>query len=238
MDGFAVGYNLIFPVILIGLLGVLCKRMPFGGVTSYQYYTIVTIPFCMIMAVITAAYAGKDDAYAKTAQRVLVTPISIRAIVWAKIISCGIVIFLCSILVYIGAAFATGMNLKKLGMIGILFLALAFTVASVGTWIGLGMKNFLVLKNIMNIPIAVSAILGGTFFRIGTFHKVGNAILNLSPIRWINRSMFLFLYEEQRGLLWSVIIVLLLLGGVSAMLAVRSFKKGEYCNGELPGYEK
>lgn len=237
-DGFAVGYNLIFPIIMIGLLGLLCKKNSYGGISSYQYYAVVMIPFCMIMAVVTAAYAGKDDAYVKTAQRILVTPVSVRAIVWVKIISCSIVIFLCSMLVYAGACVFVKFDIRSIGLAGLLYLALAFAVAAIGTLIGLGMKNFMILKNILNIPIVLWAILGGTFFQIGTFHAWGNLLLNLSPVHWINRSLFMLLYEKDDSLLLRVVIALAAAGGICSVLAVKTFKKGEYMNGDLPGYEE
>lgn len=237
-DGFAVGYNLIFPAVMIGLLGILCKKLFYGGISSYQYYTVVMIPFCTIMALITAAYAGKDDAYAKTAERVLLTPISTKAIVWSKVVSCGLVFFLCGVLVYGIAGFLVGLEIRSMGWVSILFLALSFAVSAIGTLIGLGMKNFLVLKNVLNIPIAVFAILGGTFFRIGTFSRVGNFVLNLSPIRWINRSLFQLLFEGDQMLLLYAAGVLMIVGGVCAVLAVKTFQKGEYMNGSMPGYEE
>ena len=235
-DGFAIGYNLIFPLLMIGLLGVLCRKFSYGGITSYQYYTVVMIPFCIVMAVVTAAYAGKDDAYAKTAQRVLMTPVSVKDIVLVKVISCTLAVFLCSIVVYAVSSTLVGLAVTSIGAVGLLFLTLSFAVAALGTLIGLGMKNFLVLKNVINIPIALFAILGGTFFRIGTFHKVGDCVLSLSPLRWINRSLFMLLYDGNSMLLWKTSVVLIVFGVVCTLFGIAAFQKGEYMNGDLPSY--
>ena len=76
-DGFAVGYNVIFPLLMIWLMGLLCKGIyQTEMITSYQYYGVVTVPFCIFLSMITAVYAGKDDAYANTADRILVAPVS------------------------------------------------------------------------------------------------------------------------------------------------------------------
>ncbi len=237
-DGFAVGYNLIFPLVMIGLLGFLCKKISYGGISGFQYYTVTMIPFCIMMAIITAAYAGKDDAYAKTAERILLAPVSRGVIVWSKVISCSMVIYLCSILVYHGICILTATGADTIGFIRILFLSLSFAIAAIGTLIGLGMKNFLLLKNIINIPIVLFAILGGTFFRIGTMDALGNAVLNLSPMRWVNRSIFQLLYGKSNELLLYVSGTMLIVGIISTFLAIMTFKKGEYMNGSLPGYEE
>ncbi|MDO5573238.1 MAG: ABC transporter permease [bacterium] len=237
-DGFAVGYNILFPAIMIGLLGVLCRNFSHGGISSYQYYSIVTIPFCIVMALITAAYAGKDDAYAKTAERVLLSPISKGSIVAAKILSCTLVIFFSSIVTYIGAALLTGIGMTGVGWISYLFLMISFVTAALGICIGLGMKNFLVVKNIINLPICLFGIMGGAFFPLGTLHPTEAAVMNLSPLRWINKSIFLMLYDGQSILIVRICIILLIVGILCSLLAVTVFKKEEYCNGSLPGYEE
>ncbi|MBQ6886149.1 MAG: ABC transporter permease [Lachnospiraceae bacterium] len=237
-DGFVVGYNMIFPIIMIVLLGGLCRNNFYGGITSYQYYTVVMIPFSIVMAMITASYAGKDDAYAKTAERILLTPVSSKAIVIAKVLSCSMAIFLCSIPVYFGAALVTGIETDNTFYVIMLFLTLSFAITALGTVIGLGMKNFLRIKNIMNIPIILFAIMGGTFFRIGSTQQTENILLNLSPLRWINRCLFLLLFDGNVTLLIEVSIVLFALGLVFTMIAIYTFKKGEYMYGNLSGYEK
>lgn len=237
-DGFAVGYNIFFPILMIGILGVLSMHFPHGSISSYAYYTVVTIPFCIVMAIITAAYACKDDAYADTAERVLLSPVSVSVIVAVKVLSCTLTIFVCSILTYTGAAIITGIGVQGIWKIALLFLSLCYATAAAGTWIGLGMKNFMTIKNVMNVPISVFAICGGVFFPLGTFHKVGEIILCSSPFTWINRSIFLLLYDKQQDLLMCVSVICVCLGMICSIGAIKTFQKGEYCNGSLPGYEK
>ena len=238
-DGFAVGYNIIFPVIMIFLLGTLCKGLYKGEVTSYQYYSIVMIPFCILMGIVTVAYAGKDDAYAKVAQRVLISPITKEAIVMSKVISCTIVFSICSLLVYgITSFFFPAHNGKSIVAIGILLLSISFFISAIGTVIGLGMKNFLSMKNIMTIPICIFAILGGTFFPMGSFQTDIQILVNSSPITWINRSLFLSIYDQNQGLVSRISVILILAGMVCVFIAVKTFRKEEYIYGDLPNYEK
>ena len=86
-DGFTIGYNIIFPTLLISILGMLTKNQFGDVITSYQYYTIVIIPFCACMALITAAYAGKEEAYAKTA--VQSCSVSVTALLLSYVASYG-----------------------------------------------------------------------------------------------------------------------------------------------------
>lgn len=237
-DGFVLGYNIIFPSVLIALLGVLGRNSSYGGITSYQYYGVVMIPFCIVMAVITVAYAGKDDAFAKTAERILISPVTAKMLVIVKIISCSVAIFLYSIILYIAVSLIIGFPLKYLIYIGILFLTLSFSIAAIGTYISVGMNNFIFVKNIINIPIMIFAVLGGTFFRIGTLNPVAAFALNLSPLRWINRCMFMLLYDNSNLLCIKIILISMAVGIIFTYVAIFRFKKGEYIDGNLPSYEK
>jgi len=101
MDGFSLGYHLILPVCLTLLLAFITKNIYPSEMNSYQYYTITIVLYCTLLSMITAAYAGKEDAYHNTAVRLLASPISDACIVISKIISSTITYFLCSIIAFL-----------------------------------------------------------------------------------------------------------------------------------------
>lgn len=238
-DGFATGYNMVFPILMIWLLGFLCKNMFSGEITGYQYYAVVLPPYCILMAVITAAYAGKDDAYAKTAERVLAAPVSKWVIVITKVIAETLVFTACTYLVLAGSVIIWKLPIgDSLLYLCLLYFSVSLLTAAVGTYIGLGMKNFLAVKNLINLPLGIFAIAGGCFFRIGTLSPTGQLLLNLSPLTWINRSIFLTLYDANHTPVLGCSLCLGLIGAGFTVLAAMTFKKEEYCNGELPSYEK
>lgn len=239
MDGFAVGYQIIFPLIMIGLLGVLCRGFFEGDITSYHYYGIVTIPFCTALGMITAAYAGKDDAYAKTAQRVLVSPIRVHILVISKVVSCTIVFSMCSLLVMVLSMMVWNIPLQNNWKeMSLLFVSLSFFISAVGTMIGLGMKRFLVVKNLISVPICYAAVVAGTFFRVGTLHKGFGFIQKMSPLTWLNRSIFMMIYDGKTHLLWQVSLLMLGIGVAIMWFTTKLFNQEEYMYGDLPSYEK
>lgn len=239
-DGFAVGYNVIFPLLMIWLLGSLFKGSFSGGeVTGYQYYGVVMVPFCIMLSVITAAYAGKDDAYAKTADRILIAPISNAAIVCSKILAETIVFAMCSFIVLlVSLALWDVCDMKNIGAFFLGYSTISFVTACVGTYLGLGMKDFLRLKNVLNIPVLIFAVLGGCFYSFGTVHRELQFLMDLSPLKWINRSLFLTVYDNNYWLLYVTCTVMIVVGVIFMSLAIVLFKREEYGNGELPGYEE
>ncbi|MFA9377434.1 MAG: ABC transporter permease [Lachnotalea sp.] len=239
-DGFSVGYNIIFPLIMIWLLGLICKEMfSKESITSYQYYGVVLVPFSMFMAIVTAAYGGKDDAYANTAERILVAPVSVIIIVVSKIIAQIIVITSCSLFVF---GFSTVVwdvwSISYFLPISLLYISISFMIASIGTYIGLGMKNFMKIKNLLNVPIVLFALLAGCFYRFGTLHKGLQFVIDLSPLTWANRSIFMMMFDDNRIILYIVCGIFNIVGLIFTMIAIIFFKKEEYGNGELPSYEE
>lgn len=238
-DAFIIGYNIIFPIIMILLLGYLTSGGYGKEFTGYHYYSIVIPPFCIAMAIITAAYAGKDDAYKKTAARLLYAPISSTHIVLSKLGSCTLIISICNFLILLFSMLVLKLPIRyKLMPIALLLTSITFTVCAIGLLIGLGMKNFILIKNVLNIPICIAAILAGCFYPIGSVNPVLQFILSLSPLTWVNRSIFLYLYDDSSALLWRVMLIFILVGSGVAIVAVKAFKKEEFIHGDLPGYDK
>lgn len=240
MDGFSVGYNILFPLLMILVLGLLTKGL-FDGevVTSYQYYGVVFVPFCLFMGIVTSAYGGKDDAYANTADRILLAPISVSSIVLSKVISQIIVFTGCSLMVFaVGAATWQVWRFSDLIPVTLLYLSIAFMIAAMGTTIGLSMKNFMQIKNILNVPMTVFAILAGCFYRFGTFHSGLQFIIDLSPLTWVNRSIFMMMFDHNAMMLYGVCGIFSGIGILFTLIAIIFFKKETYGDGELPGYEK
>ncbi len=242
-DGFAIGYNIIFPFVLIIILGALLKGSYNNIITSYQYYTLVTIPFCTLYSVITAAYAGKDEAYSNTAVRILTAPVKRREIVLSKLLSCVVVFSICNMIVLLSCSLVWRLPIwDKLIPVLILLTAETFFSCGLGLFIGFGMKNFVVVKNIINVPICIFAIIGGSFYPVGSLNRGWQAVFHLSPLTWINKSIFQYLYDmNQRDAVISLFIitaVFLVLGFIMSTAGIIWFKKEEYLNGDLPGYQK
>lgn len=238
-DSFMIGYNIIFPVVMVALLGYLTSESYGKEFTGYQYYSIVMLPFCIAMAIISAAYAGKDEAYRKTAIRFLYTPITKAQIVLSKLFSCTLVISICNLVVLVFSILVFGLPIgDKFLFVSLLLLAETFAICTIGLFIGFGMKNFILLKNILNIPIMIAAILAGSFYPFGTLNDKLAFVIKLSPLTWMNRSLFLCIYDNQTTMVWRLVIICGIIGICFTILTIMLFKKEEYIHGDLPGYEK
>lgn len=238
-DTFIIGYNIVFPIIMCVLLGALMASSYQNKIVSFQYYALVVIPFCIAMTTITVSYVSKEEANEKTAVRYLNAPISYGQIVISKLISCMVIFSVCNVfLLMLAGLILKWNNVAYFLPVFIVLTAETFFSVSCGLLIGFTARNFLMVKNIINIPICIAAVLGGTFFPIGTMNKTMQIFLNISPLTWINRSLFLCIYDHTVKTAWMTAIVLVLLGMLFLSATIILFKKEEFINGNLSDYEK
>ena len=233
-DGFAFGYNIVFPLVLIGVLGVLLRGSFPEQITSYQYYAVVMIPFCTCMGVVTIMYAGKEDAFAKTGERVMMTPVSKVEIVSTKVFAGTLILGGCACLVYAVARGFFGLPGEGMAEILLFYFLLSFAVSGVGTFLGIAMKNFMVLKNVVTIPISILGVMAGVFFRVGSSSLVVERILSCSFLRWGNKALFLAMYDGDGTLIRRISVICVCIGSISMLGAVKRFRKEEYIYGDLP----
>lgn len=238
-SSFTIGYQVIFPIIMILLLGYLLSGQFNEGISSYTYYTLVMLPFCTMMAVITSAYAGIEESYTKTAYRLLVSPVDDTHIFFSKLLSCGVTFSCCNILVLLGAKFLFHISMGvKLWYIIALLVSETFCVCAIGLYIGLGMKNFVYVKNFLNLPIFIFAIVGGSFTPMGSSDKLLRIVFQLSPLTWINRSIFLSLYDSNESVLWITVLILWCVCVLFVYVGIRSFRREDFIDGDLLGFKK
>ena len=98
-DFFIIFYTVVFPIVIIALLGYLTSTSYGTEFTSYEYYSIVIIPFCLLMGVTSVVYAAADEKRMKTAYRYMIAPISKAALIWSKFFSCVIAFTICGVIV-------------------------------------------------------------------------------------------------------------------------------------------
>lgn len=238
-SSFTMGYHLIFPIVMILLLGYLLSGQFNNKLTSYTYYAFVMLPFCTMVAIITSAYASKEESYAKTAYRFVVSPISNIDIFCSKLVSCGITYSVCNILLLLILKILLHLPIEtNLFPIGVLLISETFAVCAIGLYIGLGRKNFIVVKNFLNIPIFIFAILGGTFSPMGTSNHLLGIVFKLSPLTWINRGIFLWIYDKRGTILWITVLFLLLTCTLFTYAGIRLFRREEYLHGDLLSFKK
>ncbi|URZ01526.1 ABC transporter permease [Clostridium felsineum] len=227
-DSFVIIYNVVYPIIIIGLLSYLTSNYFKGdrSFTSKHYYFIVLMPFFIFSNIITTAYAAKDENLSKTSYRFLIAPIDSFSIVLSKIISCSIVLWILNALLLVSGMFLLGINFENsIPKVLLIFFTENLMASAIGIYFGIRIKEFSILQGILSIPIAIFAVLGGCFFPVGSFGNIFEKVSYISPLMWINKGIISAIYDRNETILTNCILVTLLIGIIFSVAAVFSFKK-------------
>jgi len=227
-DFFIIIYSIVFPLLEILLLGYLATNFFKGdsSITSNHYYTLVLIPFYLLTSIITVAYVAKDESLRKTAYRFIIAPIDNGAIVLSKVLSCTIVIWLCGAVNLLIVRVLLGVNFgSSTPIILLMFFTETFMASAIGIYLGICIKNFGTIQGILNIPLNIFGLLGGTFFPAGSLGDTFEKISYISPFTWINKGLIAAVYDNDITILIYSIVVTLVIAIVFSVLSVISFKK-------------
>lgn len=220
-DAFVIGYNIVYPIIMILVLGYLSQNYFKGDAdfNSYKYYSIVVIPFCILCGLLNTAFIAREEKTFKTAYRFLTAPIGRKAIVLGKIISSTIVLWGCTLVALLIVRITLGINLFRFENI-LLYFFENFMISSMGVFFGIAFKKFNLLKGILNLPLTIFALLGGVFFPVGFMGK----ITNISPLTWFNRALIDNLFGDSTIIIRSLFI-LSFISVTFIILSVKNFSK-------------
>ncbi|HFJ2331092.1 TPA: ABC transporter permease [Listeria monocytogenes] len=225
-DFFIIFYSIVFPVVIICLLGYLTSKSYGTDFTSYEYYSIVIMPFCLFMGITSVAYAAVDEKRMRTSYRYMIAPISKTSLIVSKFLSCVIALSVCSIIVLIISKlfFYLPVNGNAIYLI-ILLLCESVAITGLGLFFGLASKNFATIQNFLNLPIMIFGFLGGAFFPVSSLNPVLSFIINLSPLTWINRGIMYCLYVADTTILFCTSAILFVVGILFTILTIKYFKK-------------
>lgn len=225
-DFFIIFYSVVFPIVSISLLGYLTSKSYGVEFTSFEYYSIVIIPFCLFMGITSVAYAAVDEKRMRTSYRYMIGPISKSALIISKFLSCVIALTICNSIVLIISKilFQLPINGNMIYLIGLL-LCESVAITGLGLFCSLASKNFEAIQNFLNLPIVIFGFLGGVFFPVSSLNPILAFIINLSPLTWINRGIMYCLYVSNVRILLCASGILLGIGILFTILTIKYFKK-------------
>ncbi|CEP80654.1 ABC transporter permease [Paraclostridium sordellii] len=227
-DSFLIGYGVTFPLMLIIILGYMATNYysKEGGITSYYYYSMVTIPFCTFLSSITLIYVAREESLNKCGERFIIAPISKTSIVLSKIIPSTIAISVYNLILLLVCNLIFKVDYRgRFLEIYVLIISLGFMSSAFGTFIGLCSKDFMSIKNIVSTPILIMAVLGGSFFPIGSLGNVFEMISYISPLTWVNRGIFMMLNDNIINVYMISLFIILGLGMLFTIVSIKAFKK-------------
>ena len=122
--------------------------------------------------------------------------------------------------------FLLGVNFgSNTPIILLMFFAETLMASAIGIYLGICIKNFGTIKGILNIPLSIFGLLGGSFFPVGSLGDKFEKITYISPFTWINKGLISVVYDNNDKILIYSIGVTLIIAIIFSILSIISFKK-------------
>lgn len=227
-DSFLMSYGLFVPFVMILLLGYMSTQYYTGltGVSSYYYYSLVSLPLYTLFSAITLVYLAREESEAHCGARFIMAPIRKEALILYKVLPSTVSVAFYNLLLMLICQFLFKVDFGTYFLaVYLLLIVLGFMSCTLGTLIGLCSSNFLAVKNLVSFPIMLIGLLGGSFFPVSGLGKVFNLLSHLSPLFYINRSLFLMLQDHSMSSYFLSLSIPLILGGIFMLIACIKLKK-------------
>lgn len=213
-----VGYNTVFALVLILILGFLCGGNYADIKDAYQYYTVSLVIYGMVNGAMTASNCFMERDIKRPNLRIIYSPVGSFPIYFSKIVSSfvfdyvlhlALIAVLCPLLhVTLGASPA---------LFILLMAPVEFSAAALGVFFCCIFKSEESTSSLLSTLVSIFSFLGGTFFSLD---GMGSAIAftsRLSPVKWLNDAFFALSCDNSMVYFWPVFF-----GGVilSALLVL------------------
>ncbi|HGU2664798.1 TPA: SagG family ABC transporter permease subunit [Streptococcus pyogenes] len=197
------------------------------GMTSADYYAISMFTMITFYSMMSAMNLVLSDRQQRITNRIHLTGVSPSLLVFGKLIGAMLATTVQLSLLYIFTRFVLRVNwgTNEWMLIGIT-ASLVYLSVAIGIGLGISIKNEAFLTVASNTIIPIFAFLGGSYVPLTTLHSsIINQLSNISPIKWVNDSLFYLIFGGQYNPIPVTLIVNISIGTIFIILALIGMRK-------------
>ena len=202
-----VGYNTVFAVLFILIMGYL-----FGGnyadiKYAYEYYAVTFLIYGMLNGAMTASNCFMERDIKRPNLRIIYSPVGSFPIYFSKILSSFIFDYVLHLLLIVILCPTLHIYLGRNPLWFILLMApIEFASAALGVFFCCIFKCEEITSTLLSTVISILCFLGGTFFSLDGMGKTLAFASRLSPVKWLNDAFFALACDNDLTYFLSVFI--------------------------------
>lgn len=195
--------------------------------SSLDYYTIAEIALIIMYAGMTGLFGIASEKNSRTRDRILISPVKKYEFLIGKTIGGVIGTILQIGIVILFSKYVLHANWgNDIFTVLIIFISQIIMAISIGVGLGFIFKNENVANGVLNFMIPVMVFLGGSYMSVDSFgSKTFQAITYLSPVRWVNRSIFDVIYNNNYSKVPYAIMINIIIAVVFLAISSLVFRK-------------
>ncbi|HEL1237494.1 TPA: ABC transporter permease [Streptococcus equi subsp. zooepidemicus] len=197
------------------------------GMSSADYYAISMFTMITFYSIMSAMNLVLSDRQQGVASRIYLTGVSNSAILLGKLIGGMLATAVQLTLLYVFTRFVLRVNwgTNDWQIIGVT-ASLVYLSVAIGIGLATGIRNQSFLTVASNAVIPIFAFLGGSYIPLSTLNSaLINQLSNISPIKWVNDSLFYLIFGGQSNPIPVTLMVNLGIGTAFILFALVRMRK-------------
>ncbi|MBZ9608756.1 ABC transporter permease [Clostridium estertheticum] len=177
--------------------------------SSLDYYTIAEIALIIMYSGMTGLFGIASEKNSKTRDRILISPVKKYEFLIGKTIGgvIGTIIQIAIVILFSKYVLRANWG-NDIFTVLLIFTSQIIMAISIGVGLGFIFKNENVANGVLNFIIPVMVFLGGSYMPVDGFgSKTFQSITYLSPVRWVNRSIFDVVYNNNYSKVSTAILI-------------------------------
>ena len=223
-------FSLMFPLLLVAILGFLTEGLYGDYFTSYDYYGVTFMLFSAMYAATFSANSFMEEKIKQANLRIVYSPIRNWFIPFSKIVATFIftTIFYTIAAVICHLLFHIRFGSENLLQIWLLFIGMNLLFSCIGVLMCCIFKSEGVANQILSILTAALAMLSGFIFPIANLGETFVKISRWLPTAKVAQAVFEMIYDQNTASFFPV-FSLLLIGSILILgLSIILFRGEEY----------
>lgn len=225
------GIFLIFPTILISLMGFLFEDLyQTSIVNSYDFYGVTMVFFIAMMGSTIPANIFLEKRIKSGNTRIFYSPVSRIGVYSSKILACFLFMSISlaiNVLIFQTTSFVN-FGGEKVGYVIALLTNFVLFLTLLSSAICVTIHSEELTNVILSNTMAVLGFLSGIFFPIASLGSLFEKIATLSPFKWTIDCMFQLIYDGQSEGYWWIMLGLFALSLILLGIVHKNYHPEDY----------
>lgn len=224
-----VGFNTVFAVLMIGIMGFLTSGNYARPIDAYNYYAVSFLIFGMMQGAMTATNCFMERDIKKPNLRILYSPCGRFPIYFSKILaSFGFDYVLHGLLVLLFWRVGVNVGGVNTGWILLMMAPVEFAWAALGVLFCCLFHSEETASTILSLFVNILVFLGGVFFSLDGMGPALAFISRLSPAKWLMDVFFAVIYDGNLSGVAPVMLAAVGAGALFTAACARTFRVEDY----------
>lgn len=224
-----IGYNTVFAMLLILIMGFLTSGDYASSRDAFQYYMVTMLIYGMLSGAMTSTNCFMERDIRRPNLRIIFSPAGSFPIYFSKTLASFLFDYSLHILLLVFLCPLLHITLGQHPLYFLLLMApVEFTSASLGTFFCCLLHTEEAASTLLSMTISLLCILGGTFFSLDGMGRILSAISGFSPIKWVNDAFFSLCCDNNTSLMLPIVFGCLVLSFLLTAGCALTFHSEDY----------